>query len=270
MTMTTTKPQILIIDDQMESVALLLQYFQGQNIDVMTALDGEDGLRKARVANPDLILLDVFMPDKNGYAVCLELKKDAKTAHVPVIFLSAGTTLDSKLNGFAVGGADYISKPFSSEEVLARVFVHLQYRRTRPVSEPDTPEPDPVSTRDVQIITMAVAHLQDPEREWQGTDQLARRIGVNEKKLNEIFRAQFGMTVSEYQLHQRLENSRLKLANTTLQIQVIARQAGYSNASDFSRAFRLRYGLGPRQYRQVTPSQLPSPSTNHSNLHFAP
>lgn len=259
------RPKVLIIDDQMASVALLLQYFQGQDIDVMTALDGADGIGKAVLAQPDIVLLDVMMTPMNGYEVCQELKKDSRTARIPVIFLSASVTLESKLKGLAVGGIDYICKPFSSEEVLARVFVHFnasrQFFQSGALATPTQPAP----SREIQVISEVIAHLQDPEQSWLGTESMARKIGLNEKKLNDIFRRQFGMTVSEYQLHQRLEGARWKLVNTQMQIQNIGMEAGFNNASDFSRAFRTRYGIGPRQYRiasnhathAATPSKQP-------------
>lgn len=254
--MPNKRPQILIIDDQMESVALLLQYFRGQAIDVMTALDGAEGLRKAILGQPDVILLDVFMAQMNGYEVCCQLKRDTRTARIPVIFLSASDSLDSKLNGFAAGGVDYICKPFSSEEVLVRVFVHFKTSRQLASLEQEASHNTPEPSREVQLITDAVAHLQEPEPDWQGTEALARKLGVNEKKLNALFRSQFGMTVSEYQLNQRLEGARWKLANSFTQVQIIAREAGYNNASDFSRAFRLRYGIEPRKYRHASAGAL--------------
>jgi transcriptional regulator GlxA family with amidase domain len=88
-------------------------------------------------------------------------------------------------------------------------------------------------------------------------DVFVRAVGSNEKKITELFRRQFGLTVYEYLVSLRLEEARCKLAGSELQIQAIAEQAGYRNASDFSRAFRLRYGLGPRQYRQSTTSVTP-------------
>lgn len=250
--MPTKRPQVLIIDDQMPSIALLMEYFRGQAVDVMVALSGDDGLRKAQLGKPDVILLDVFMPQMNGYEVCLKLKLDPRTSRIPVIFLSASVTLDSKLNGFSVGAADYICKPFNSEEVMARVFVHFKTSRQLSRLDDDPTQTEPAPSREIQIITEAITAIQDTSQQWLGTEVLARKIGVNERKLNDLFRRQFGMTVSEYQLNQRLENARWKLANSTQQIQLVARDAGYTNASDFSRAFRLRYGLRPRQYRQAS------------------
>jgi DNA-binding response OmpR family regulator len=260
------RAEILIIDDLMESVALLLRYLQNQAIDVMVALDGLDGLRKAREAQPAVILLDVVMPGMDGYSVCRVLKADPRTAHIPVIFLSAATRLQDKLDGFAAGGVDYICKPFCPEEVLARVEVQLRSansarplqpgqvadRRSTAVREPDWEH---------QVVTAALALLQEAGQECLTKEQLARKVGVNEKRLTELFRKHVGMTVAEYQISQKLELARAKLSHSNQKIQLIAEQAGYQNASDFSRAFRHRYGLGPREHRQASNVQSPSLST---------
>lgn len=253
-----SNPTVLVIDDQMQSVAVLLQYFRGQSINVMVALDGHDGLKKARLGHADVILLDVSMPDISGYEVCKTLKRDPVTRDVPVIFLSGNTSVEHKLEGFACGGVDYICKPFSSEEVLARVYVHFKYHGPDAYSNvgfnlasPYRSNTSPEANRNNQILTAAIEILSSQDNQWEGTVRLAHQLGVNEKKLTEIFKHQFGMTVSEYQISQRLENARARLVNSRTQIQIIALESGYQNASDFSRAFKARYGLGPRDYRQA-------------------
>jgi DNA-binding response OmpR family regulator len=259
------RAEILIIDDLMESVALLLRYFKSEPIDAMVALDGVDGLRKALEGQPDAILLDVAMPGMDGYQVCRELKANPRTASIPVIFLSANTSLQHKLDGFAAGGVDYIGKPFSSEEVMARVYVHLRsghvvrqdpMRRASDTRRLEMREPD----WENNIVTTALVYLQEAGQEWLALEPLARKVGVNERRLTELFRKHLGMTVAEYQITQRLEVARDKLCSSSQQIQIIAEEAGYHNASDFSRAFRLRYGLGPRDYRQASTGAMPTPS----------
>ncbi len=263
------RPAILIIEDQMLSVALLLRYLQRQAIEVVVALDGTDGLQKAQTGRPDIILLDVFMPEPDGYEVCRQLKNNPDTADIPVIFLSANVSLQHKLKGFAVGAVDYICKPFSSAEVLARVFVHLKNSHKLTNAEPGIDDQVlqdqiPEQDRESQLIATAIAFLQECGSEWDGTQSLAHKLGVNEKKLTALFRKQFDMTVSEYLLNQRLEGARWKLANSGTQVQIIAKESGYFNASDFSRAFRHRYGLGPRQYRQACVGNAAHPAMGSS------
>ncbi|HEY9608932.1 MAG TPA: response regulator [Allocoleopsis sp.] len=130
-TQPTCIPQadILIIDDTPENLNLLSTMLTEQGYKVRSVTKGSTGLRGAQAAPPDLILLDVNMPQMNGYEVCQHLKGDERTCEIPVIFISAlGDALD-KVKAFSVGGVDYITKPFQVEEVLARIENHLTIRR---------------------------------------------------------------------------------------------------------------------------------------------
>lgn len=250
----TVSPRLLIVDDQMDSVALLLGYLRAQPVDIMVAHSAADGLRKAVKGRPDIVLLDVAMPGMDGYAACRLLKQNPHTADIPVIFLSASTALEDKLAGFAAGGIDYIGKPFSAEEVLARIFVHLRFKRRidrlEAVAGAAAQERAATLSAGVDPVTETIAILQRDPGDWPGLAALAQRVGVNEKKLTELFRQRFGMTVFEYLVELRLETARRQLETTGVQIQLLATQAGFHNASDFSRAFRRRYGITPREYRQ--------------------
>ncbi|MCU0542298.1 MAG: response regulator [Oscillatoriaceae cyanobacterium Prado104] len=120
---------ILIVDDTPESLLLLSETLSKQGYKVRGAVKGKMGIKAAQSAPPDLILLDIKMPDINGYEVCQMLKSDPKTQEIPVIFLSALDDVGDKVKGFQLGGADYITKPFQIEEVLARVKNQLLIRQ---------------------------------------------------------------------------------------------------------------------------------------------
>lgn len=121
----TSKADILVIDDTPENLALLSQILKDKGYKVRSVTKPSTGLRGARAAPPDLILLDVKMPDMDGYEVCKRLKADQRTHDIPVIFISALGELLDKVKAFEVGGVDYITKPFQVEEVLARLETHL-------------------------------------------------------------------------------------------------------------------------------------------------
>jgi serine phosphatase RsbU (regulator of sigma subunit)/CheY-like chemotaxis protein len=122
---------ILIVDDTPTSVHLLAQILTRQGHQVRVALSGPEALAAAQAAPPDLILLDVMMPEMNGYEVCRQLKADERTHDIPVVFISALGEADDKLEAFTVGGVDYIPKPFQPKEVMARVATHLALRRAQ-------------------------------------------------------------------------------------------------------------------------------------------
>src|SRR4028119_717729 len=115
------KADILIIDDTPENLNLLSTMLTEQGYKVRSVTKGSTGLRGAQASPPDLILLDINMPQMNGYEVCQHQKADDRTREVPVIFISALEDVLDKVKAFAVGGVDYITKPFHVEEVLARI-----------------------------------------------------------------------------------------------------------------------------------------------------
>ena len=119
---------VLIVDDNPTNLAVLMEYLESAGFHVLVAKNGESALKRARYAQPDIILLDVMMPDLNGFETCHHLKADETTADIPVIFITALADTADKVRGFEAGGVDYITKPFQQEEVLARVRTHLTIR----------------------------------------------------------------------------------------------------------------------------------------------
>jgi PAS domain S-box-containing protein len=128
---TTVATDILIVDDTPENLSLLFAILARSGYHVRAASNGVLALRAARSATPDLVLLDVVMPELDGYAVCAQLKADPRTADVPVIFLSALSDARDKVKAFESGGADYITKPLDPFEVLSRVQMHLARARAQ-------------------------------------------------------------------------------------------------------------------------------------------
>ena len=120
------KGNILAIDDLPENLRLLVNILKDQGYKVRATPSGKIAIKGIHKAPPDLILLDIMMPEMNGYEVCEILKADERTRDIPVIFLSAMNEVLDKVKAFAVGGIDYITKPFQEEEVLARVKTHLE------------------------------------------------------------------------------------------------------------------------------------------------
>ncbi|OIP69029.1 MAG: GGDEF domain-containing response regulator [Oscillatoriales cyanobacterium CG2_30_40_61] len=124
----TKTEDILIVDDTPDNLHLLSRMLTRQGYNVRKALSGPMALTAAKTVAPDLILLDIMMPEMDGYEVCQHLKADAKTAEIPIIFLSALDDVLDKVKGFEVGAVDYITKPFQFEEVLIRVQNQLALR----------------------------------------------------------------------------------------------------------------------------------------------
>jgi diguanylate cyclase (GGDEF)-like protein len=122
------KPKLLIIDDSPMIQALVKHCLADDAIEVLGASDGVEGMKLAHTAKPDVILLDIEMPDPNGFEVCEKLKKDAETANIPILFLTHITTVDVKVHGLELGAADYVTKPFDQAELRARVRSSLRVK----------------------------------------------------------------------------------------------------------------------------------------------
>lgn len=120
--------RVLIVDDDMVNT-MIIQEILEDIYELKSVENGEAALACVETFAPDLILLDIMMPGMDGYEVCRHLKNNRNTEHIPIIFLTARITTESKVKGFAEGGADYVTKPFEPEELLARVKTHIQLRQ---------------------------------------------------------------------------------------------------------------------------------------------
>jgi len=119
---------ILVVDDNPDNLRLLLGILSNKGYRVRLTSSGDHAITSIRKEPPDLILLDIIMPGLDGFEVCRRLKLDETTAGIPVIFISALDEISDKSEAFSVGGVDYITKPFNSVEVLARIETHLTIR----------------------------------------------------------------------------------------------------------------------------------------------
>ena len=122
---------ILIVDDTPDNLLVLFSYLEEQGFKVLLAEDGESALQIAQSQTPDLILLDVLMPNIDGFETCRRLKAKPSTKEIPVIFLTALSETVNKVQGFKLGGVDYVTKPWEQEEILARIQTHLNLRKMR-------------------------------------------------------------------------------------------------------------------------------------------
>ena len=153
---------ILIIDDDEDSMAALSQILRAHGFHVYAATSGHEGLEKASAIQPDLILLDIRMPDLDGFVVCQELKRNVVTQPIPVMFISALYEVFDKVHAFQVGAADYITKPFQLEEILARVDTHVRQRKLHACLAAKN-----------QVLTDTLKRLQEAQQQLIEAEKLA-------------------------------------------------------------------------------------------------
>jgi DNA-binding response OmpR family regulator len=138
----TDRKQILVVDDEKQLISLVKLHLDMAGYDVLTVSDGERALSVAAKEHPDLIILDLMLPKIDGWEVCRMLRSDKDTADIPVIMLTARTETESVLKGFECGADDYVTKPFSPRELVARVkriLVHARHLERGPEENPDNP-----------------------------------------------------------------------------------------------------------------------------------
>ena len=126
---TLKKPLILVVDDAPNNIQVVGKILHDKEYNISVAMSGKQALELINAEFPDLILLDIEMPEMNGFEVCKVLKASAHTSKIPVIFLTAKADTDDILTGFEIGAVDYITKPFQSLELLARVKTHIENKK---------------------------------------------------------------------------------------------------------------------------------------------
>lgn len=162
---------ILVVDDTPTNLQVVVECLEGLGHTVVIAQDGEEGLQRAAFVRPDLILLDVLMPGLDGLETCRRLKRQPETRAIPVIFMTALTSIDDKVAGFHAGAVDYVTKPLEVNELAARIATHLQLhalqrlqerqnaRLQHEVSERRRAEQELVESIDsVRNVSNAIAH----------------------------------------------------------------------------------------------------------------
>src|SRR5271157_5763699 len=125
------KSLILVVDDITKNLQVVGTVLRNQRYKVMPAASGADALKCVHAQLPDLVLLDLMMPEMDGIEVCRRLKADPSTQSIPVIFLTASNEMEHLVKGFEVGAVDYVTKPFNPPELLARVRTHLELKHAR-------------------------------------------------------------------------------------------------------------------------------------------
>jgi DNA-binding response OmpR family regulator len=270
----SSSTDILLVDDSVVELRLLIDLMSGLKYRVSVAFDGDKGYQLAQLQMPSLILMDVSMPGVDGFAACRLLKANPATQKIPVIFLTASTSVEQRLEGFAAGAVDYVTKPFAEEELLARVAVHLNLAARLVAAEAPlasaaeltaatatTATPGPHGTRTAQpaspdlrymdavLVTAAQKILQETLATPPSLDALARKLGSNRRRVNEAFDAVCGVPVFTWVREQRMAQAHFLVSTTDTPLVSISEHLGFSTQANFSKAFRDRFGCPPRALR---------------------
>lgn len=252
-------PIALIIEDNPE-----LRTFIKQSIleawQVVEATNGEAGIQTAIELIPDLIISDLMMPVKDGYAVCDELKNNELTAHIPIILLTAKASLDAKIKGLRKGADDYLTKPFHTEELLARMEnligvrrkLREHFNRLGPglalgTSISDLSDGnDFLSTPDKEFLRRFVVMLEaNLHNDKLGMEDFAQKMSLSRSQLHRKLKALTDQHPTDYIRDYRLEKAMSLIKNREGTISEIAARVGFSNEKYFSTVFKEKFGVSP-------------------------
>lgn len=156
------KKLCLIVDDNPSNVQVIGELLRAEGYDIAVALNGSKAISIAQNANPDIILLDIMMPDMDGYETCKRLKEDMRTRDIPVIFITAKVSAEDIVSGFDHGAVDYITKPFNFSELLARVETHVKLKRLREKVELDKVRLEKLGRDKNEFLGIAAHDLKNP------------------------------------------------------------------------------------------------------------
>lgn len=249
LTTDATVRNILIVDDSAFEQRMLADLLSEMPYRVCVAFNGAEGYRLALARHPDLILLDVRMPDMDGYACCRLLKANPATQHIPVIFVSGTESAQERIMGLSIGGVDFVSKPFMPAELAARIHVHLNLiPRPDPSPPAGAPAPAPADT-DAVTVHAAMRLITQNLAALPRLADIARNVGTYREKLGVLFREQTGKTVFAFVREERLARGMQLLRETDFDVQHIAQLLGFRSAANFATAFRTRTGMTPSAYR---------------------
>jgi signal transduction histidine kinase/DNA-binding response OmpR family regulator/sugar lactone lactonase YvrE len=245
-------PRLLVVEDNDEVRQYLQQLFE-PDYEVLTAEDGLDGWEKALSQLPDLIVSDVMMPRSDGLELCQRLKQHPKTAHIPVLLLTARTAETHELEGLGMGADDYMSKPFNPTLLQAKATTLLRNRRKlhEYYQRQILLEPTEIVVADADreflenAMNVVEKHLDDPEFSVQ---VLVREVGMSQSVFYRRIKSITGQTVVEFIRDVRMKRAAQLLANTQMRVSEVAFQVGVEDAKYFRKAFQKIYNVSPSEY----------------------
>ncbi len=251
---------LLMINEQGEPSSLLEDYLTRQGLRLQVVSHSEAASQKVAQAGPALILLEIPTEPEQALETCKMLKSNPKTASIPVIALSNNLDIKIRLQAFALGAVDFILRPCSRQELLARLLVHYdlashgirsgRHEKLQKLVEDYSPPEAPSAKLDRSIFERLVEILKSRLDNPPSVSELAHESGFSAHKLNELFNQHGGKTVAAYLNDLRLGRASDLLKDTSLTIAFIGRHVGYNHAGDFTRAFRKRFGMTPKSFRQ--------------------
>jgi YesN/AraC family two-component response regulator len=250
------KIRVLIVEDNPEIRYYLKQSLHA-NYEVIEAPNGKSGYKQALHYIPDLVITDVMMPEMDGIELCRVLKNELLTQHIPIIILSAKSTIEDTLEGLETGADDYVPKPFNEQLLLAKIktllanrqkiiekYQHQQYKESKSETIESLHFEDPFVERVVDYIQ---ASLSD---EALSNEKIELHFKTNKMQLYRKLKAVTGWSVNTLIREIKIREATRLLKESEMNISEIAYKLGFSDPLYFSKYFKKEVGVAPQQYRK--------------------
>lgn len=249
-------PTILIVDDNAD-IRFYLRTLLSDRFYVLEAADGQMGLKIAREIVPDIVVSDVMMPVMDGLELCKQLKGDNVTSHIPVILLTARDTEAQQMEGYEHGADAYLTKPFSGDLLIARIYnlvksrQQLRYLFEETGAPKENPPSLPHPKGEDRIFADAVKeailkHMSNPNLKM---DDLGEEIGLSRVQLYRKVKALTGLSPVELLRQMRLQRGYTLLTTTTKTVNEVAYEVGFGTPGYFSKCFKQQFGKYPTELR---------------------
>lgn len=251
-----TKYSVLIVEDD-DEIRNYLKNELSSYFKVEEATNGKEAWKMIHEKRPDLIISDIMMPEMDGIMLCKKIKSNVEVNHIPVILLTAKSTVSDKAEGLDVGADAYIVKPFNID-LLIKQSMNLIENRNRIEIKPlenkeikDILTPTPLQSADQQLLEKVVKlineNISDPDL---SVEFLAENIGISRVHLYRKLKELTNQSPSDFIKTIRIKQAAVQLANQKVQVSEVAYSVGFSNLSHFSNSFKEYYGISPTEYAE--------------------
>ncbi len=246
------KDHVLVIEDNSD-VRNFVRDILSLNFQISEAADGMEGLGKIKAEIPDLVISDVMMPEMDGLELCSRVKKDPVTSHIPVVLLTARTSLIFKVEGIETGADDYITKPFSPDYLLARVKNLIDQRKAlkRKFSEKLYVKPKEITLNslDEDFLNKLMEVVEEKMSDSHfGIEEICEDIGMSKMQLYRKLKALTGLSANEFLRVQRIQRAAQLLKQGQLTVAQITYEVGFNDLKYFRSRFTEHFKMTPSEY----------------------
>ena len=246
-------PLLLIVDDN-EDFRIFMRYSLELQYRVKLAVNGNEAWEMMQEELPDLVISDVMMPQMDGNELCRLIKQDKRTAHIPVILLTARQNTEAKLEGLQTGADDYVTKPFNMTILVLRIRKLIELSRYHRVTQgmiDPVPSEIVITSLDEKLIEKAIKYVEDNmSRTELSVEELSRELGMSRVHLYKKLLQITGKTPIEFIRVIRLKRAAQLLRESQLHVSEVAFEVGFNNPKYFSRYFKDEFGVLPSVYQE--------------------